>query len=534
MTLEDLMGVLRALAEPSLVLSGDGAVLASNRAAQQALGLPATTLHTSRLAALVQQPERIEDYLRSCARSLDPIPGAFTVMRDGARVSHFRCDGARLGAPVEGVRDPILLRFRPRDVDLNQFVVLNERLQQLTAEVKKRQVAEAALRESEERFRLLVELVPQLVWVVRPDGHCTYVNQRWHDFTGADLQQVQSGGWIRVLHPDDIERVRDTWHRSLATGELFQVECRLRQASDHTWRWFLTRALPTRDGSGHIIKWFGTCTDIHEQKRTEQAAMEAVGIRDEFLSVAAHELRTPLTSLKLQLSLLAKAFVSTEGKLPLPLETKLQAAHRQIARLNALNDSLLDVSRISTGRLSLELQPVDLSQLVRECVERLEAEFARAGCTVSLDLQPEVVGCWDPLRLDQVVVNLLTNAARYGPGKPIELRLRAAGGWGSFSVKDFGIGIAPEAITRIFRKFERAVPAANYGGLGLGLYITQQIIDAMGGRITVESSPGAGSTFTIHLPQARQDMSAGQSPHPLDPCDQQGPPEPDSLRSRRS
>ncbi|HYO72767.1 MAG TPA: ATP-binding protein, partial [Archangium sp.] len=299
---------------------------------------------------------------------------------------------------------------------------------------------------------------------------------------------------------------------------LFQVECRLRQASDRTWRWFLARALPTRDGSGHIIEWFGTCTDIHEQKRTEQAAVAAVGIRDEFLSVAAHELKTPLTSLKLQLDLLARTLTGTGGQeLPLPVEAKFQAAHRQIARLNALNDSLLDVSRISTGRLSMERQPVDFSRLIQECVERLEPEFARAGCAVSLDLQPEVTGCWDPLRLEQVVVNLLTNAVKYAPGKPVELRLRATGGRVSFSVKDSGIGIAPEALTRIFRKFERAVPARNYGGLGLGLYIAQQIIEAMDGCITVDSSPGVGSTFTVHLPQEQQHLNAAPSRRPREP-----------------
>lgn len=519
MILEHLMGVLRALPEPALVLSGEGFVLASNRAAQRALGLPAAALQTSRLVDLVQQPERLEGYLKSCARSLDPIPGAFSVTKEGSRPLHFRCDGARLDIPLEGVRTPVLLRFRPKAEALTQFAVLNERLQLLTAEVKKRQLAEEALRESEERLRLLVELVPQLVWVAQPDGSCTYVNQRWLDFTGTHLQEVQDRRWMeRVLHPEDVKGVSDAWHHALVTGELFQVECRLRQASDNGWRWFLTRALPTRDGSGRIIEWFGTCTDIHEQKRTEQAAVEAVSIRDEFLSVAAHELKTPLTSLKLQLNLLARAISGTEGKkLPLPMETKLQAAHRQIARLNALNDSLLDVSRISTGRLSLELQPVDLSQLVKECVERLEPEFARAGCAVHLDLQPEVTGCWDPLRLDQVVVNLLTNAAKYGSGQPIELRLRATGSMVSLSVKDSGIGIAPEALTRIFRKFERAVPATNYGGLGLGLYIAQQIIEAMGGSITVESSPGAGSTFTVHLPQEQQDQSADQSPHPVAP-----------------
>jgi PAS domain S-box-containing protein len=517
MTLEDLLGVLRALPEPALLLSGEGTVLASNREAQQTLGLPAATLHGQRLAALVQEPERLEDYVRLCVRSLEPLPGALAVIREGTRVSRFRCDGARLGTAVEGVRDPILLRLKPKDVDLDQFAVLNERLRQLTAEVKKRQLAEAALRESEEHFRLLVELVPQLVWVMQPDGHYTYVNQRWQDFTGTHLQQVQREGWIHVLHPDDIEQVRAAWQRSLATGELFQVECRLRQASDGAWRWFLGRALPARDGSGRIREWFGTCTDIHEQKRSEQAAVEAVGIRDEFLSVAAHELKTPLTSLKLQLSLMARTLAGSRETLALSLEAKLQAAHRQIARLNALNDSLLDVSRISSGQLSLEFQQVNLSQLIGECVERLEPEFSRADSAVTLNLQPEVVGDWDPLRLEQVVVNLLTNAVKYGAGKPVELRLWAASGQVSFSVRDFGIGIAPEAMPRVFRKFERAVSAVHYGGLGLGLYIARQITEAMGGGITVESSLGVGSTFTVQLPQARRETNAARDSLPPAP-----------------
>ncbi|HYO71746.1 MAG TPA: PAS domain S-box protein, partial [Archangium sp.] len=206
MTLEELMGLLRALPEPALVLSGEGAVLASNRAAQRALGVPATVLQTSRLAALVQQPERLEGYLRLCARSLDPIPGAFALKTEGSRGVHFRCDGTRLDIAVEGGRNPVLLRFRPRKEDLTQFSVLNERLQLLTAEVKKRRMAEVALRESEERLRLLVELVPQLVWVMRPDGHCTYVNQRWQDFTGMPLQEVRGKQWMEhVLHPDDLQ-----------------------------------------------------------------------------------------------------------------------------------------------------------------------------------------------------------------------------------------------------------------------------------------------------------------------------------------
>jgi signal transduction histidine kinase len=182
------------------------------------------------------------------------------------------------------------------------------------------------------------------------------------------------------------------------------------------------------------------------------------------------------------------------------MEGRLQAAHRQVARLNALNESLLDVSRISAGRLLVEARPTNFTQVVSESIERLEAELQRAGCVLEVELADDVMAQADRLRLEQVVVNLLSNAAKYGPGQPVEIRLRASGGAATLSITDYGIDIAPEALTRIFQKFERAVPAENYGGLGLGLYISRQLVTAMGGDITVESKPGMRTVFTVTLP----------------------------------
>ncbi|WNG62070.1 PAS domain-containing protein [Archangium gephyra] len=224
------------------------------------------------------------------------------------------------------------------------------------------------------------------------------------------------------------------------------------------------------------------------------AARAAVRVREEFLSVAGHELRTPLTSLKLQLQLLERTRPPAVGA------PRLRAMERQVGRLESLVESLLDVGRLSEGRLSLELGEVELRALTREVLERLAEVLARAGCEVHLEAPAPVHGHWDAHRLDQVLVNLLTNAAKYGAGHPVHVRVEEAGGFARLTVRDEGIGIAPEALPRLFGRFERAVSERQYGGIGLGLYISRQLVEAMGGRVHVDSRLGEGATFAVELP----------------------------------
>ncbi|MBZ4418677.1 GAF domain-containing protein [Myxococcus sp. RHSTA-1-4] len=227
-------------------------------------------------------------------------------------------------------------------------------------------------------------------------------------------------------------------------------------------------------------------------------AQAAVRLRDEFLSVASHELKTPLTSLKLQHGLIDRALGEARDK----VGPRLSTAMRQVHRLTALVDSLLDVSRISLGRLALEPTEVDLGQAVRDAVDRMEEVFIQAGCSVRVDVPGPLPGRWDLLRLDQVLVNLLTNAAKYGAGRPVRVEATPEGEDAvRLSVSDEGIGIAAADLPRLFGRFERAVSDRHYGGLGLGLYISRQIVDAMGGRIEVESREGVGSVFTVRLPR---------------------------------
>ncbi|ATB44230.1 hypothetical protein CYFUS_009717 [Cystobacter fuscus] len=229
------------------------------------------------------------------------------------------------------------------------------------------------------------------------------------------------------------------------------------------------------------------------------AATEAVRLRDDFLSVAGHELKTPLCALRLQIQMLARL---TRGVASAPdVAERVAKAERASERLGVLVDELLDVGRISSGRLLLEREELDLAQLTREVLGRMSEAFSRSGSEVRLLADAVPTGRWDRMRLEQVLVNLLSNAVKYGRGQPVEVRVEDGGPVGvRLVVRDHGIGIAPEDRARIFERFERAVQDHRYQGLGLGLWITREIIDAHGGSIQVSGAPGEGSTFTVTLP----------------------------------
>ncbi|WP_375769785.1 MASE1 domain-containing protein [Archangium gephyra] len=240
------------------------------------------------------------------------------------------------------------------------------------------------------------------------------------------------------------------------------------------------------------------CALALENARLLGQFQSAVHVRDEFITVAAHELRTPLTALKLQLQSLQRPL--RQGASCESLLTRFQAVSRQVGRLGRLVEGLLDVGRLNTGRLPLEREPMELGELVHDVVERFSEELGRAGCEVRLSLQPHVTGLWDRTRLEEALTHLLSNALKFGAGRPIGLRVEQWGCTARLVVEDQGIGVSPEALERIFGRFERAVPSQEYGGLGLGLFLTRQIIEAHGGSIHATSQPGEGATFVLELP----------------------------------
>jgi signal transduction histidine kinase len=241
---------------------------------------------------------------------------------------------------------------------------------------------------------------------------------------------------------------------------------------------------------------------LTQLERTQTELNHAIRMRDDFMSIVSHELRSPLNTLKLELYL-RKLFVEKGNAeaFSLPnMDKMLDADDRQINRLVRLIDDMLDVSRIRTGLLSVRPQQVDLKVLVEDVVQRFFSQLALAGCEVRVSAEP-VVGYWDEFRIEQVLINLLTNALRYGKGAPIDIELQSVGKRARLSLRDYGPGIGVEDQQRIFHQFERAgSDRKRGGGLGLGLYISEQIVRAHAGEISVVSEPGAGATFIVELP----------------------------------
>ena len=254
-------------------------------------------------------------------------------------------------------------------------------------------------------------------------------------------------------------------------------------------------------------------------EKDEQALRAALGMRDEFLSIASHELRTPLAALSLQVAGLERA-LSKRNAVSEESRRELHRAGRAVAhveRLARIVDNLFDVSQISAGQLQLARERVDLCEVVRTVESGLSEQATRAGCSVSSSLPAAVTGYWDRFRIEQVITNLLTNAFKYGAGKPVEVSVEATDTIARLRVRDHGTGIAPEVVEQIFERFERFASGHHQKSLGVGLYIARQIIDAHAGVVRVEETSASGSTFLVELPRTAEPAPSSSAPAALTP-----------------
>ncbi|MEA5504369.1 PAS domain-containing protein [Halotia wernerae UHCC 0503] len=379
------------------------------------------------------------------------------------------------------------------------------------AALRERKYAEAALRESEERYRYLSNAMPQLVWICNIDGEFEYVNQRWQELTGQTIEQAMGFGWMKVIHPDDIQPVKHQWMAALRRGELYEQEIRY-QSHDGNYRWYLARGIPIKDEQGNIMQWFGTSTDIDDRKQLEternqllqleqaaRAEAEAANqTKDEFVAMVAHDLRSPLHAILGWTEMLQtrKLDAVTTAR---ALETIERSAKSQAKLL----EDLLNISRMLRGKLQLELSQVNLFNIVRIAIETAyPSANAKNVCLESIldESIPPITG--DINRLLQVLGNLLSNAIKFTPPEgQVEVRLFRSGANAQITVTDTGIGIKSEFLPYVFERYRQGHSIQKQGGLGLGLAIARHLIELHGGTIQATSpGEGQGATFTIKLP----------------------------------
>lgn len=354
--------------------------------------------------------------------------------------------------------------------------------------------------QSEEFFRSIADSIPQFVWTTSPDGGHEYFNQRWLHYTGMSLDEALGHGWKAILHPDDSNRCLNHWHDALETHSGYEIEFRLRRF-DGAFRWHLGRAVPIKNEAGEVLKWFGTCTDIHAQKCL---ALE----RDEFIAAISHDLKNPLFSATRVLEALANEDVGVLKPQQVDLLRLVIDSNKTMTRLV---QNLLEVFRYESDLSAVRTEELDLNGLMRK--KALEAKaYSSFGHTISITEgipSDETIVLGDPLSLDRLLQNLIDNALKFTPphGR-IDLSVEKQGNFAVMTVSDTGPGIPPDELPLLFQKFSQGVHGRGYAnGSGLGLYFCKHIVDTHNGTIWCTSEANAKTTFYIKLPLSiRQEL----------------------------
>ncbi len=382
--------------------------------------------------------------------------------------------------------------------------ILHNRAAHMEAEIVRRTQellrANEQLRETEARFRLLADTIPQLVWMARPDGWVFWYNQRWYEFTGKTPKEMEGWGWQSVHDPQELGRITEYWKAGLEKEQPWEDTFLLRRY-DGEYRWHLSRAVPLRGHDGRIVLWFGTNTDITDLVKAEEAARSANRTKDQFIAALSHELRTPLMPVLAVVSYLVKQTPS----LPSELRGEIEMIQRNVELEARLIDDLLDITRIASGKLEFTPEVTDAHPAVYDAFEICAQNVRTKELIVELDLQAaEHLVLADPVRLHQVFWNIISNAVKFTPrgGRVVIRSSNNEEGEFVLEVTDTGIGFEPEALEHIFDAFaqgDRSI-TRNFGGLGLGLAITKSLVDAHHGRLEAHSNGrNEGATFKLIL-----------------------------------
>ncbi|MCO6049378.1 response regulator [Mesorhizobium sp. RP14(2022)] len=361
-----------------------------------------------------------------------------------------------------------------------------------------------------DRFRTLADNIPQLAWMADTKGTLYWYNKRWYDYTGTTPADMENDGWKKVHDPEYLEAAAQRFADAIANGDPWQDTFPLR-GKDGSYRWFLSMAQPIRDDQGRILRWFGTNTDVTEQREQElelaaarDAAEDANRAKSQFLANMSHELRTPLSAVIGYSEMLEEEVEEMGEKHLLGDLGKIKSNARHL--LSLIND-VLDISKIEANKVEIYAEEFDVAEMVREVAATVDALVSHKSNRLELSLGANLGRAHtDVVKIRQVLINLLSNAAKFTENGLITLTVeRKASDQGdriTFRVKDTGLGMSEEQLARLFQRFTQADASTTrrFGGTGLGLAITKAFTDMLGGEVSVESQPDLGSTFTVSIP----------------------------------
>ncbi len=470
--------------------------------------VPDKHIAESNLFDTIDQEDFIQfvDKIRHSVESLSPVNCEFKVRYKDNTIKFLGLKGKvyanHLNHPVRlvgTVFDITERKWNEEELSNKNMAVLNaykkleisqQELKKLNNELENRvRDRTNALQQSESELRTLSETIPHLVWRVDSKGDYDYFNKKWFEYTGATFEQSVGRKWIDFVHADDRKNVKKAWKLALERGTAFYSEFRLKK-HDGTYRWFLSQALPIEDSRGSITNWFGTSTDIQDQRMINEK-------KDEFIGIASHELKTPLTSIKAYIQLLLRNKNLTEDPV---CYTYLEKTDSYINKLNTLIADLLDVSKIQAGKLQFNMSEFNFDDLARESVEAMQ--YITDTHKIILEGHSNAMVMGDKQRLEQVFFNFISNAIKYSPkGEKVIIRIEKLKNDVQVEIQDFGIGISKSNVDKLFSRFYRAEGLSpTFTGLGIGLFIAAEIIKRHNGKFWVESTEGEGSSFYFRLP----------------------------------
>ncbi|HVS32895.1 MAG TPA: ATP-binding protein [Thermoanaerobaculia bacterium] len=461
------------------------------------LALTITSLDDGRLVEVNEGFERLSGYTRGEAIGRPPDELGLWVDPE-TRAGRFAL--MRAGLPVQDIEARFRIRNGTELIGLvgSAVVEINGRpcVLSTVSDITERKKAEVALRESESRLREFANTAPAMLWITEPDGLCSFLSRGWYEFTGQTQEQALGFGWSNAVHAQERATARQLFFEANEKRQEFSMDFRVRRV-DGEDRWVNATGRPRYSSSSEFLGFVGSVIDITERKHAEQA-------KDEFLATLSHELRTPLTSAYGWVKLLART------REPEVLEQGLRAIEESLLNQIKLIDELLDVSRIASGKMSLDMQPHDLGAVVEGAVEMVRASAQAKAIALRVWVGSVLPVRGDAGRLKQVVWNLLTNAIKFTPGGgSVDVEARQRGSFAEIVVRDTGEGIDPGFLPQLFQRFRQADSSTSrrHGGLGIGLSIVASLVESHNGTVRAESDGlGKGARFTVTIPLLQSDV----------------------------